>query len=83
MEKYYDRIWMNGYTYTILDENGEQVRITRNEKDVENLTRVFDEWDPCLALHENNIHVVGKWYIAGDFIKNTSVIESVCRSVLK
>ena len=83
MEKYYDQIWINGYKYIILDENGEQVRTTRDDKEVERLTRVYEKWDPCLSLHENNTHVVGKWYIAGPFIKRESVIESVCRSVLK
>lgn len=82
MEKYYDKIWVNGYKYIILDENGRKIRQTRDEKEIEHLTRVYDKHDPCLYLHENNEHVVGNWYCAGDFIKRKSTLESVCKSVL-
>lgn len=84
MEKYYDKYWkVNRWRYVILDENCNEIRTTKNEDEVSGLVRVMDEWNPVLALHENNIHVYGKWYIPGQFIKRRSVVESVCRSVCK
>ena len=81
MEKYYEEFWNNGNAYKIIDENGKLIRYSRNAEDIEGLTKVMNKGNPAIALHENNVHAAGEFYIPGPFIKDRSVTESVCNSV--
>lgn len=82
-EKYFSKYWScNDWAYYIIDEAGHNVRSTKDKREIEGLVEVMKKWDPALALHENNVHAVGEYYIPGPFIQRESVRRSVCNSVL-